>query len=627
VSMYQTHILKNGLKVIHQQVDGKAAWCGLIIGVGSRDERPEEEGIAHFIEHVIFKGTEKRKAFHILSRIEDVGGELNAYTTKEDTCIYASFLARDYERALELFADIVFHSVFPEKEIEKEKEVVIDEINSYKDSPGELIFDDFEELIYPDYPIGRNILGSEKAVKGLRRDDIIDFVKRNYRPGRMVISSVGDIPFDKLVRLIERYFGDIPGDPAVLVRERPGIYLPRQKVIDMDTYQNHCIIGNVAYDYTEDKRLAFSLLVNILGGTGMNSRLNLNIREKYGLAYNIEASYTPYSDTGIFTIYFGCDAGDLDKCLRLCRKEMAALGEELLGYMRQQAAADNNNVKSLYQGQYYMSSGEGADFRIVPNANVPSGEAFVSSRLNETADDGNCIGKQIVISTESIYGSDSMTVKISKTYSKSNLEKLTGVTYKDSQSGEVYVNEEDYNRLINKGIFQSSVYVDDVKGLNTVIEDLEGRGFNTLAMRDARAADGADIVQIVSMMKTFMLAVLIIALFFISYFIIRIVLKSRNAYYTTLRTLGASRRISKQLLDIELFVTATLAYAVFMAVMLLVYAGVITQTFAVDLAGYLEPANYVIMYLIIIAMSYMISQRFARKLFKDSVMNTYREEV
>ena len=299
--MYQTHILKNGLKVIHQQVDGKAAWCGLIIGVGSRDERPEEEGIAHFIEHVIFKGTEKRKAFHILSRIEDVGGELNAYTTKEDTCIYASFLARDYERALELFADIV-------------------------------IFDDFEELIYPDYPIGRNILGSEKAVKGLRRDDIIDFVKRNYRPGRMVISSVGDIPFDKLVRLIERYFGDIPGDPAVLVRERPGIYLPRQKVIDMDTYQNHCIIGNVAYDYTEDKRLAFSLLVNILGGTGMNSRLNLNIREKYGLAYNIEASYTPYSDTGIFTIYFGCDAGDLDKCLRLCRKEMAALGEELLGY-------------------------------------------------------------------------------------------------------------------------------------------------------------------------------------------------------------------------------------------------------------------------------------------------------
>ena len=348
--MYQTHILKNGLKVIHQQVDGKAAWCGLIIGVGSRDERPEEEGIAHFIEHVIFKGTEKRKAFHILSRIEDVGGELNAYTTKEDTCIYASFLARDYERALELFADIVFHSVFPEKEIEKEKEVVIDEINSYKDSPSDRIFDDFEELIYPDYPIGRNILGSEKAVKGLRRDDIIDFVKRNYRPGRMVISSVGDIPFDKLVRLIERYFGDIPGDPAVLVRERPGIYLPRQKVIDMDTYQNHCIIGNVAYDYTEDKRLAFSLLVNILGGTGMNSRLNLNIREKYGLAYNIEASYTPYSDTGVSMIYFGCDPENAEWCLNLCKKEMRALYEEKLGPLQLKRA------KAQMVGQLAISS-------------------------------------------------------------------------------------------------------------------------------------------------------------------------------------------------------------------------------------------------------------------------------
>ena len=330
--MYQTHILKNGLKVIHQQVDGKAAWCGLIIGVGSRDERPEEEGIAHFIEHVIFKGTEKRKAFHILSRIEDVGGELNAYTTKEDTCIYASFLARDYERALELFADIVFHSVFPEKEIEKEKEVVIDEINSYKDSPGELIFDDFEELIYTGYPIGRNILGDEASVERISRGMVLDFVKRNYFPNRMVISSVGDIPFEKLVRLVEKYFSPYEAGTPLKARIKPEIYTPRFVEMDRDTHQSHCIIGNIAYDYTEDNRLALSLLMNLLGGTGMNSRLNLNIREKYGLAYNIEASYTPYSDTGVFTIYFGCDAGDLDKCLRLCRKEMAALGEELLGY-------------------------------------------------------------------------------------------------------------------------------------------------------------------------------------------------------------------------------------------------------------------------------------------------------
>ena len=332
--MYQTYILKNGLKVIHQQIAGRAAWCGLIIGVGSRDEQPEEEGIAHFIEHVIFKGTEKRKAYHILSRIEDVGGELNAYTTKEDTCIYASFLPEDYNRVLELFADIVFNSIFPEKEIEKEKEVVLDEINSYKDSPGELIFDDFEELIYGGYPIGRNILGSEEAVRGLSREGILKFVKRNYYPSRMVISSIGDFPFEKLVRMVERYFGDIPGCEEPLMRTEPKIYQPQTRIVDKDTYQNHCVIGNVAYDYMQDNRVALSLLVNMLGGPGMNSRLNLNIREKYGLAYNIEAAYTPYSDTGVFTVYFGCDAEDQERCLRLVRKEMDAFCEKQLGAMQ-----------------------------------------------------------------------------------------------------------------------------------------------------------------------------------------------------------------------------------------------------------------------------------------------------
>ena len=325
--MYQTHILKNGLKIIHQHVPNKAAYCGLIIGVGTRDESEDEEGIAHFIEHVIFKGTEKRKAYHILSRIDDVGGELNAYTTKEDTCIYASFLAKDYERALELFSDIVFHSVFPEKEIEKEKEVVIDEINSYKDSPGELIYDDFESLIY-----------------------IQAFVKRNYKPGRMVISSIGDISFEKLVRLIEKFFGGIEEDKSQLVRLKPEVYVPCNKEVNLETYQNHCILGNIAYDYTQDNRLALSLLVDILGGTGMNSRLNLNIRERYGLAYNIEASYTPYSDTGVFTVYFGCDTKNIEKCLRLCRREMALLCEEPLGQMQLRKA------KTQMIGQMTLSS-------------------------------------------------------------------------------------------------------------------------------------------------------------------------------------------------------------------------------------------------------------------------------
>lgn len=328
----------------------KAAYCGLIIGVGSRDEREEELGIAHFIEHVIFKGTEKRKAYHILSRMEDVGGELNAYTTKEDTCIYGSFLPKDYERALELFADIVFDSVFPEKEIEKEKEVVIDEINSYKDSPGELIFDDFEELIYKDYPIGRNILGGEEDVRRLNRERILAFVKRNYKPQRMVISSIGDIPFEKLVKLIERYFGGIVGDDSKLMRMKPALYVPQFREVEMETYQNHCIIGNIAYDYTQDNRLALSLLVDLLGGAGMNSRLNLNIREKHGLAYNIESEYTPYSDTGVFTVYFGCDAVDMDKCMKLCRREMSVLCTEPLG------VAQLRKVKNQMIGQMTLSS-------------------------------------------------------------------------------------------------------------------------------------------------------------------------------------------------------------------------------------------------------------------------------
>ena len=338
------------MRLIHNYVPNKAAYCGLIINVGSRDEQAGEFGMAHFIEHVIFKGTEKRKAYHILSRLEDVGGELNAYTTKEDTCVYATFMAKDYERALELFADIVFHSVFPEKEIEKEKDVVLDEINSYKDNPGELIFDDFEELVYSGYPIGRNILGDEASVEQISREMVLDFVRRNYFPNRMVISSVGDIAFDKLVRLVEKYFAGYESGPSLQTRVKPEIYTPRFVELDKDTHQCHCIIGNIAYDYTQDNRLALSLLINLLGGAGMNTRLNFNIRERHGLAYNIEASYTPYSDTGIAMIYFGCDPEHAEWCLSLCKKEMRSLYEEKLGPVQLKRA------KAQMVGQLAISS-------------------------------------------------------------------------------------------------------------------------------------------------------------------------------------------------------------------------------------------------------------------------------
>lgn len=348
--MYQTHVFSNGLRLIHLRVPAQAAYCALIINTGSRDEQPDEAGIAHFIEHVIFKGTRRRKAYHILSRMEDVGGELNAYTTKEDTCVYATFLPAHYERAVELFADIVFHSTFPDKEIEKEKDVVLDEINSYKDNPGELIFDDFEELVYANHPIGRNILGDEEAIHRLTRGQLLRFVERNYTPDRMVVSSVGDIPFDRLTRIVERHLAHYPSGPTPLPRLKPDHYVPRRLSLHRDTHQVHCIIGNTAYDSNDDKRLPLSLLTNLLGGSGMNTRLNLNIRERYGIAYNIEAAYTPYSDTGVFTVYFGCDPENAPRCLELCTREMQRLRREPLGPVQLKRA------KTQMIGQLTISS-------------------------------------------------------------------------------------------------------------------------------------------------------------------------------------------------------------------------------------------------------------------------------
>ncbi|MBI9059112.1 MAG: insulinase family protein [Labilibaculum sp.] len=329
--VFETHTLSNGIRLIHHSVNANVAHCGIILNTGSRDEKEEEWGIAHYIEHVVFKGTTKRKAYHILSRMEDVGGELNAYTTKEETCVYTTFLDKDYKRALELIGDITFNSIFPEKELEKEKEVILDEINSYKDSPSELIFDDFEELIFKDDPIGRNILGTPKHVKAFKRDDILNFIKNNYHTDQMVISSVGNIDFKKLVKMVEKFFGHIPESIRTTKRTKPNSYKARTQTMIKKTYQRHCVMGNIAYDLDDERRIPLSLLTNILGGPGMNSRLNMSLRERHGLAYNIEANYTPYADTGVFSIYFGTDKGNLDKCLSLINKEMDLLCTKKLG--------------------------------------------------------------------------------------------------------------------------------------------------------------------------------------------------------------------------------------------------------------------------------------------------------
>ena len=323
--------LDNGIRLVHYRIPGLVAHCGLIINSGSRDETDPEHGIAHFIEHMLFKGTKKRKAYHILSRLEDVGGELNAYTTKEETAIHASFLKEDYETAIELISDITFNSVFPEKEIEKEKDVVIEEINSYLDNPSELIFDDFEELIFSNQPIGRNILGTPESVKSFSQKMIYDFISNNYDTSQMVFCSVGNISDEKILKLFKTNFEDIVTEKQATRVNKPWLYKPATVTKKMDTYQNHCIMGNLAYDLKDKRRMGMFLLNNILGGQGLNSRLNLSLREKNGLAYNVESSYNPYYDIGIFSIYFGTDSQFLNKSISIAMAELRKLRTSKLG--------------------------------------------------------------------------------------------------------------------------------------------------------------------------------------------------------------------------------------------------------------------------------------------------------
>lgn len=320
-----TYTFENGIRIIHYRVSSHIAHCGLFINAGSRDEKAVEHGMAHFIEHLIFKGTKKRRAHHIINRLETVGGEINAYTSKEETCIHTSFLKEDFERALELISDMTFHSVFPEKEIEKEKEVIMDEIVSYKDSPSEQIFDDFEELIFKGHPMGRNILGTPGKLKLFSRQDILKFLLNNYHTDHMVFSSVGDISFSKVLKYAAKHLGSVPANKAPGKRKGIPGYQPSSKAVRKKTHQAHCITGNIAFDLHDERRIPMVLLNNILGGPGMSARLNLALREKTGYAYNVESHFTAYSNTGIFSVYFGTDKERLEKCRQLVQREFARL--------------------------------------------------------------------------------------------------------------------------------------------------------------------------------------------------------------------------------------------------------------------------------------------------------------
>ena len=309
------YTLDNGIRIIHKHRPGAIAHLALMVNTGMRDEMENENGLAHFIEHMIFKGTKKRKAYHVLSCLENVGGDLNAYTTKEETCIHASFLREYYNKAIDLFSDIAFNSSFPEAEVEKEKEVILDEINTYKDSPAEEIFDEFENNLYKGHEMGRNILGTSSLVSNYTRKDICSFLKNNYSTERMVIATVGDIPFEKFKQKISSYFAEYKLRELSLNRKNFTGLPAFTEVQDRNNHLSHCIIGGLSYHIDSPKKMQMVLLNNILGGPGMNSRLNLNIREKYGFAYTIESQYNAYSDTGNFSIYMGVDPHSLNKTI------------------------------------------------------------------------------------------------------------------------------------------------------------------------------------------------------------------------------------------------------------------------------------------------------------------------
>ena len=333
-----TTTLSNGLHIIHTPSPTSVVYCGYAINAGTRDEQPHEHGLAHFVEHMLFKGTIRRRAWHILNRMENVGGELNAYTNKEETVIYSAFLKKDFTRALELLTDITFRSTFPQHEIDKERGVILEEIDCYEDNPAELIFDDIEETLFHGHSLGHNILGTPRHIKRFTTASAQSFAKRYYHPSNAVLFVYGNIPFSRIVMWAERFTADIPSGCANTSRTAPLPYVPRQVELSRRTHQTHVMIGCTSYPSGDKRRTGLYLLNNMLGGPGMNSRLNLVLREQSGLVYNVESNLMNYTDTGVFSIYFGTDATEADRCIELSMKELDRLREQRLTTLQLTAA-------------------------------------------------------------------------------------------------------------------------------------------------------------------------------------------------------------------------------------------------------------------------------------------------
>ncbi|MFR9651751.1 MAG: pitrilysin family protein [Rikenellaceae bacterium] len=327
---FYTYTLPNGIKCIHRHTTSHVTHCALIIGSGTRDESIGEYGIAHFAEHGLFKGTKKRRAYHVNCRLENLGGEFNAYTTKEETTIHATTLKGDFAKAVELIADVAFNSQFPDHEIDRERKVIYDEINSYKDSPSELIFDEFEDLLFEGSELGHNILGVKKDIKKIGSKELIDFVKRAYTTDQMVFSSIGGVSAKRAEELAMRYFGSFESTSRAGDRILPKLTEPFNITRSKRTYQRHCIMGCRTFGFNDDRRVPLTLLINILGGANANSLLNVLVREKHGLTYNIEASYLPFSDCGVVTIYYSSENDCATKVEELIMQEIERLRTTLL---------------------------------------------------------------------------------------------------------------------------------------------------------------------------------------------------------------------------------------------------------------------------------------------------------
>ena len=327
---YNVHTLPNGIRLLHVPSAFTISHACIILNSGSRDEKEDQSGLAHFIEHLIFKRTEKRSTNQILNRLESVGADLNAYTTKEYTCVHASFLNPYLDRTLELFNDIIFHSTFPEEEMEKEKSVILDEISSYLDQPEEAIYDDFEDLLFSGHSLGRNILGTAESVSKLSKKDIKDFMAANYHTDKIIIAVTGNYSLAKLVKIGTKYFENIPANSKPMNRLAPVKNSVVNQTLNKPISQAHSVLGLQAYSLHHPYKTGLLLLNNLLGGNGMSSILNLQIREKHGIAYTIESGYSPLSDTGLFTVYFGTDKEKVDRALSLISKEFKKLREKPL---------------------------------------------------------------------------------------------------------------------------------------------------------------------------------------------------------------------------------------------------------------------------------------------------------